>query len=305
MKSFALLVALLLHATGLWNQTDQTARQHLINQSLGQSLTGSIIELKSSEKLLSIPVRQRVMPVDIGAKNVLAVDVDTMLTLYSKNPGEKVPIASITKIVTILTILERHSLDEIVTIKKLPDYTPDDDTMGLVEGDSLTVRQLVQAALIKSANDSADALALWDAGSIPKFTSRMNAALARWGVTDSHFTSASGLTETNNYATASDLARIGKLILTNPFLRDTVKTTSLTVTSSQNHQFELKTTNTLLENSLLYGIKTGYTFASGECLLGITTIDGHSVITVILGSNDRFGDTVRLINWIESSYQWL
>lgn len=305
MKSLAIFIALILHSTGLWSHTEEVARGHLAAQALGRPVTAIIAQPKQNTVIASLPVKQHDSSLDLGAKNVLAVDASTMLPLYSKNPGAKVPIASITKVVTALTILQRHSLNEVVTIKKLPIYGPDDDIMGLSEGDSLTVRELLQAALIKSANDAADALALWDAGSTQKFTTHMNLALAGWGITDSHFSSPSGLQDTNNYATASDLARIGKLILTNQFIKDTVKTTSFAVTSSQNHRFNLNNTNTLLENSLLYGIKTGYTLASGECLLGITTISGHAVITVILGSNDRFGDTVRLINWIESSYQWL
>lgn len=177
--------------------------------------------------------------------------------------------------------------------------------MGLVEGDTLTVRQLMQAILIKSANDAADALAIWDAGSIPKFTSRMNSSVTDWGIPDTNFASPSGLQDKNNYATATSLAKIGKLILTNQFVRDTVKTRSITLTSSQNRTYELFSTNKLLENDQVYGIKTGYTFASGECFLGITTVNGHSVISVVLGSNDRFGDTERLTNWIGSTYQWL
>ena len=306
MKTIALLAAFVLHATGLWGLSDGVARQHLTKQVFDHSIVeNNHAEPVASINHISFPVRQRTTPLDLDARNILAVDAATMMPLYAKNPGSKVPIASITKTVTVLTILQHHSLDEIVTIKSLPNYTPEDDTIGLIVGDTLTVRQLIQASLIQSANDAADALAIWDAGSIPKFTMRMNAALADWGISDSHFVSPSGLQDTDNYANASDLARIGKLILTNSFVAETVKTGNISITSGQNHTYQLNNTNSLLENGLLYGIKTGYTLASGECLLGITTINGHSVITVILGSNDRFGDTVRLINWIGSSYQWL
>ena len=305
MKSFALAISLLLHATGLWSHTEPNAREHLTNQALGQPVLADIPRLEPVVSNAGIPFKQNDIGLDLGAKATLAVDTTTMLPLYSKNADAKVPIASITKTVTALTILQRHALDEVVTIKKLPIYAPEDDTMGLTEGDTLTVRQLVQAAMIKSANDAADALALWDAGTIPKFTVHMNNALKGWGITDSHFASSSGLQDINNFATASDLARIGKLILTNSFIKSTVNTSHINITSGQNHVFELNNTNILLENGRLYGIKTGYTVASGECLLGITTIHDHPVITVILGSNDRFGDTVRLINWIGSSYQWL
>ncbi len=306
MKTFAISLAFILHATGLWSHTDPIAREHLTNQALGQSVNAPQSSLSTQvNQLVGIPVRQRDSPLDLSAKNFLAVDADTMLPLNAKNSNAKVPIASITKTITILTILQRHNINEVVTIKKLPQYGPEDDTIGLIEGDKLSVHDLVQAALIQSANDAADALALWDSGSTSRFTTRMNEALSGWGITDSHFVSPSGLQDTNNYATASDLAKIGKLILTNEFVKTTVKTTSSSITTEQNHTYQLKNTNALLENGLLYGIKTGYTLASGECLLGLTTINGHSVITVILGSNDRFSDTVRLINWIGSSYQWL
>ncbi|MEO7617366.1 MAG: serine hydrolase [Candidatus Saccharibacteria bacterium] len=305
MKTFALIISLLLHGSGLWSHTEPNARQHLASQALGGPISAAPTYTSRVASVINLPIKQSNAEFDLDTKSVLAVDAVTMLPLFAKNAEAKVPIASITKAITALTILQRHSLDEVVTIKKLPIYAPEDDTMGLIEGDTFTVRQLVQAAMIKSANDAADALALWDAGTIPKFTTRMNTAVAGWGITSSHFASPSGLQDTNNYATASDLARIGKLILTNSFIKTTVGTAHIGITSGQNHQFELNNTNILLENGRLYGIKTGYTVASGECLLGITTIHDHSVITVILGSNDRFGDTVRLINWIGSSYQWL
>ena len=306
MKAFALSLAFVLHATGLWAHTDPVAREHLTNQAMGQAANAANVSTSADiPKLVGLPLRQRDIPLDTSAKNVFSVDTETMLPLYSKNPDAKVPIASITKTVTVITFLQRHNLNEVVTIKKLPQYGPEDETIGLVEGDKLSVRFLIQAALIQSANDAADALALWDAGTTTKFASHMNEALKEWGITGSHFASPSGLQDTNNYATASDLAKIGKLILTNQFVKATVKTKTATITTEQNHSYQLNNTNALLENGLLYGIKTGYTLASGECFLGITTVNGHEVITVILGSNDRFGDTVRLINWIGSSYQWL
>lgn len=305
MKEFALFLALFLNSTGLWTQTDQVAKEKIASQALGQQIEINSKPASANASVISLPVRQRETPLELGAKSSLAVDAQSMLTLYSKNPDEKVPIASITKTVTALTILKRHNLDEVVTIKSLPEYGPEDDTMGLVEGDTMTVRQLIQAILIKSANDAADALAIWDAGSIPKFTNRMNISVREWGIPDTNFAGPSGLQDKNNFATATSLVKIGKLVMTNKFVQETVKTPSITLTSGQNRTYELFSTNKLLENGQVYGIKTGYTLASGECFLGITTINNRAVITVVLGSNDRFGDTVRLTNWIGSTYQWL
>lgn len=168
----------------------------------------------------------------------------------------------------------------------------------------MTVGDLVKASLIASDNDAADTLAIDDAGSLKAFITKMNAKLEQWGISDAHFNSAEGLTDTNNYSSAVALAKIAKLALTNPTIASDVKLSTATISDSTGKSFALTTTDELLASGQFYGIKTGYTDAAGQCFVGLAHVNGHDVITVVLHSNDRFGDTMRLLNWIQGAWQW-
>jgi serine-type D-Ala-D-Ala carboxypeptidase (penicillin-binding protein 5/6) len=204
-----------------------------------------------------------------------------------------------------LVILSRHTPDERITLPALPAYKPEDERIGLFAGESYTVGDLVQAALINSANDAADALALYDAGAIPKFAARMNAKMTEWGITSARFSNPTGLFDNDNNASTEALGKIAGLALTNAFLRQTILKPEAAITSATGRVINLVSTNKLLATGQFYGIKTGYTPAAGECFVGLTRINGHEVITVVLGAGDRFGATQSLANWISRNYQWL
>jgi len=102
----------------------------------------------------------------------IAVDRQTATVLYSKNAGTHRPIASVTKLVTAIVILSRHSTDEMVTIPTLPEYPLEAETIGLVPGERFKIGDLLEGLLVPSGNDAADALAIIDSGSVPKFSAR-------------------------------------------------------------------------------------------------------------------------------------
>jgi D-alanyl-D-alanine carboxypeptidase (penicillin-binding protein 5/6) len=133
----------------------------------------------------------------------------------------------------------------------------------------------------------------------------MNAKTAEWGITDTHFTNPTGLQDAGNYASAEALTKIAGLSLASPLTRQTIRQSSATITSGGGRVIPLQTTNKLLDSGKYYGIKTGYTPAAGECFVGLTRIQGHEVITVVLGAGDRFGTTQTLTNWIGRNWQWL
>jgi D-alanyl-D-alanine carboxypeptidase len=243
--------------------------------------------------------------IDVPAPSAMAIDADTGTVLYAKNIAQKRPIASVTKLATALVILGRHSPDETFIVPALPSYPPEAETIGLVPGDSFRLGNVLEAMLVPSANDAADALAIADSGSVAKFAAKMNAKMTEWGIGDTHFASASGLQDEGNYTTASSLAKIAALAIKNPILAGIVTHTSGTMTSSSGRVYSFNTTNELLATGQFYGIKTGYTPAAGECFVGLTRINGHAVITVILGASDRFGATTTLTNWIGHTWQWL
>jgi D-alanyl-D-alanine carboxypeptidase len=244
-------------------------------------------------------------PLHLSTASAIAIDSGTGATLYAQDSTIRRPIASVTKMVTALVILSRHDLTDTITIPTLPNYLPEDEIIGLVPGETYSVQDLLRALLIQSANDSADALAIADAGSIPKFAALMNNKMNEWGIVGTRFVGPSGLIDTGSYATADALSKIARLLLTNTFLRQTVSERSGVITSGSGHTIKLITTNQLLSTGKFYGIKTGYTAGAGECFVGLTRVDGHEVVTVVLGASGRFDTTQSLANWISRNWIWL
>jgi D-alanyl-D-alanine carboxypeptidase (penicillin-binding protein 5/6) len=306
LKTLALIIALALHATGLWDRLPEHTQGQLSQAATAtaQSTSGEIA-IAHTASTGPLPIRAGTDPLHLAAAGAIAIDATTSTVLYAQDPGARRPIASISKLITCLVILSRHGVDEKFVVPALPTYQTADELMGLVPGETYRVGDLVTAALVPSANDAADALALYDAGTTPKFTARMNAMMNEWGITGTRFSSPTGLQDKDNYATAAALAKIAQLALINPTITDTIKLTTATVSSTSGRTFNLTSTNKLLATGQFYGIKTGYTPAAGECFVGLTRIQGHEVITVVLGADDRFGATQELANWIGHTWQWL
>jgi D-alanyl-D-alanine carboxypeptidase (penicillin-binding protein 5/6) len=316
MKMLALVTTLALHFTGLWSHMPAHTRTSLTTAAVGSSaLSASNPAASAASAATSTttaapfpawPIRTTTdQPPRIPAASAFAVDTASGTVLYAQNAGARRPLASITKLVTIMVILSRHNPTEPVKIPTLPTYSSDDELLGLIPGETYTVRDLVQAALINSANDAADALARWDAGTTAKFAAEMNTKVADWGITGTHFSNPTGLQDTGNYTSAQSLAKIAQLALVSPLIRQTVSESSGVITSTSGRALNLSTTNDLLASGQFYGIKTGYTLAAGECFVGLTRIQDHDVITVVLGAGDRFGATEQLRTWIDQNYQWL
>ncbi len=308
MKILALALAFALQTTGLWPHLDESTRNKIAHQAVGQpasNISPSTTDLPPVTSL-TLPIRTNPdAPKLETTTSVLALDRTSATPLYAQNDHQQRPIASITKLVTALVILSRHDPDDTVTIPQLPKYGPEDYVIGLTPGDKYQLSDLVKAALVPSANDAADALAIYDSGSPAKFASQMNSKMAAWDISGTHFTNPSGLQDTGNYATATALGKIALLSLENPVIQDAVKEPFVTIRSTSGRTLSHTSTNILLPTGQFHGIKTGYTLAAGQCFVGLTRIDGHDVITVVLGSKDRFGQTQSLVNWIGRSYQWL
>jgi D-alanyl-D-alanine carboxypeptidase (penicillin-binding protein 5/6) len=307
MKILALIVILALHATGLWPHLSDSNRQQLTSRATLSApiASTSTAAAEAPGPIQPLPIRTTTDTLDLNTAAAIAIDRQTATVLYSKNAGAHRPIASVTKLVTALVILSRHKTDEIVTIPTLPEYPVEAETIGLIAGDRFKIGDLLEGVLVPSGNDAADALAIIDSGSIPKFASRMNAKMTEWGIEGTHFASPSGLQDSGNFTSAAALGKIAGLSLDSPFLTKTVGLTDVNFTSSSGRSYNLKTTNQLLASGQFYGIKTGYTLAAGECFVGLTRVNGHEVITVVLGADNRFGATTTLTNWIGHNWQWL
>ncbi|MDH5596688.1 MAG: D-alanyl-D-alanine carboxypeptidase [Candidatus Peregrinibacteria bacterium] len=243
---------------------------------------------------------------DIGAKAAILMDYDTGLVLYKKNSDEQMAMASLTKIMTAIIILENHALDEVVTVGS---------NFSGIEGVKIWIRQyeqlyvedLLKALLIRSAGDAAMALAEYHSGSVEAFVEEMNERARTLNLTDTHFENPIGLDADDHYSTAFDLAILSKHALHMSAFRSIVGMEEARIESVDrkiDHYF--KTTNKLLGSYLnILGVKTGTTYAAGESLINLARNEaGREVIAVLLNSPDRFQENKSMIDWAFRSHEW-
>lgn len=251
-----------------------------------------------------IPVVLRVSSIpNLSAESFILIDNDTNTVLLSKNPNVKIYPASTTKLATALTALNIYPLDEVITI---PQEYKEGKVMGLKFGEKITVRSLISALLIYSANDSAFNLAFHHPDGVEGFVKEMNLIAQKYNLKDTNFTNFDGIHDPNHYSTAYDLSQFGRIAIKNPIIRDIVKTKKIVVTDIDNHiQHNLESTNELLDVvPEIEGLKTGWTPEASGCFVGLININGHKLISVVAQSSDRFSDTRQIINWAKENIEW-
>jgi D-alanyl-D-alanine carboxypeptidase (penicillin-binding protein 5/6) len=222
------------------------------------------------------------------------VDADTGLYLAGKNPDERLPIASTTKIMTALLALEEGAnLNEEVVIsgqaERFVGFTY--SNIGLIKGERLSVRELLEAALIPSGTEAVYALAEHlGGGSVDVFVEDMNQEADSMGLKNTHFENPAGLDARGHYSSARDLATIARTAMENPTFADIVDTEQAKI-STQNREIEVFNTNNLLyAYPEATGIKTGTSPKAGPCLVTSATEGGESYIAVVL---DAAGEAYR------------
>jgi D-alanyl-D-alanine carboxypeptidase (penicillin-binding protein 5/6) len=245
----------------------------------------------------------------LSARSVLVMDQDSGVVMYEKNPHLRLLPASTVKIMTALVALEHYALDEVLVVPLVSDEGQD---MELSAGEQMTVKNLLSGLLVASANDAALTLAQNYPGGEEAFVAAMNKKAEELNLVDSFFANPTGLDQAEtlgkppSYTTTLDLARLGMEALKNPVFAQLVATPKMVVTDTTGkivHElFNINELVTYLEG--VRGIKTGWTENAGECLVAYTEREGKGVITVVLGSNDRFGETKALIDWAFTNHQW-
>ena len=249
-------------------------------------------------KITSVP------PPSLSAGSALVLDPVSGVILYEKNPNERFSPASTTKIMTALVALEKFNPDEILTVKTVEKTGR---IMGLKEGERLTFENLLYGLLVHSANDAAVTLAENYPGGRESFISAMNRVAKKLNMKNTHFVNETGFEQDKHYISSIDLARLATFALENPIFLKTVETKKITVwdvTKTEAHLLE--NVNKLLgEIPGLYGVKTGWTENAGECLVAATEREGRKIITVVLKSADRFGETEKLVNWAFLNHRWI
>lgn len=249
----------------------------------------------------------------VSAMSIFAVDVDSGVFLYKKNEDERFFPASTTKMITALTALDYYDLENTIEVHGVK---VEGQKMGLLEGEKISIRDLISGLLIYSANDAAEALAYSycfpGQPKTPKncgraaFIEAMNLKAKQLNLDNSNFVNPSGLDSIGHLTTAKDLSRIAIAGMKNPFFRSVVGTKEETVISQDGRiKHKLVNLNELLGtvNGVL-GVKTGWTENAKENLVTYIDRDGKKVVIVLMGSDDRFGDTKRIIDYIYTNYEW-
>ena len=256
----------------------------------------AIVPIKKENLFTEIPT--------ISAESTIVIDKESAAILFSQNPDKQLYPASITKVMTALVALEKLNLDQIVTISEESQAVG--NTIHLQDGEQITVGELMKGLLIASGNDAAYALATAYPGGYYKFVERKNEKAKELHMENTHFVSVSGVEEEGHVTTARDIATLVKEAMKNQLFAETVKIKQASISDiSGTIAHQLYSTNKLLGTVQgVEGIKTGWTTQAGECLVTQTTRDGHTLITVVLNSQDRFGDSRRLIEWIFAMHEW-
>jgi D-alanyl-D-alanine carboxypeptidase (penicillin-binding protein 5/6) len=238
----------------------------------------------------------------VSADRVIVIDTASDEVLFEKNPDKRGAIASTTKLLTALLVVEAGDLDKLITVEQ-SDTQCAPVRLGIKTGEQYTRRQLLTAVLVKSSNDIAQALARDNAGSVEAFAAKMNAKCAELGLKNSHYVNPHGLpsrTEDEPYSTARDLSVIARACDKQTDIRQIVKLTSFSFKWPNGKVTELANTNRVLRTaSYCDGMKTGYTDAAGYCLVASGERNGRRRIVVVL--NDTEGgvwrDAQALLDW--------
>ncbi len=247
-------------------------------------------------------------PPPVAAHSVVMLNADTGQVLYSQNPDDRLAMASTTKMMTALLIIENcKDLDAKVTTSQRAAEVGE-SSIFLQAGESLTVREMLNGMLIQSGNDAATALAEFEAGSVEAFAEQMNRKAAQLGMTNTHFTNPHGIDDPNHYTSAADFAKLGRELMKHKEICEIVKRPEYTIPSpGQPWPRSLVNHNHLLEQyPFINGIKTGYTDAAGQCIVISASENGVNLILAYMGGpslGERDSDVVNLVRFGFDSYR--
>ena len=224
--------------------------------------------------------------------------------LYEKNGNKQTPMASTTKIMTAIVVLENANLKDVVTIDSKAAGIGG-SRLGLSKNDKITVNDLLYGLLLRSGNDAAIALANYVGGSVSGFADMMNKKAEEMGLKNSHFIVPHGLDNDGHYTTAYELAKMADYALKIDKFKEIVSTKSTTI-NINGYPKSINNTNQLLGSvSGVYGVKTGFTNGAGRCLVSSCKRDNLDIITVVIGANttkERTSDTIKLIEYANERF---
>lgn len=290
MKKIAILVILLLILFPIFvladDEEEEEYNQNEIQDLIVESASSSAEEPK------------------INARAAIIYDRTTKQIIWGKNENEKRAMASTTKIMTALVVLENSNLSDVVTISKKAAGTGG-SRLKISAGDKITVNDLLYGLMLRSGNDAAVALAEHVGGSIEGFADLMNKKAKELGLNNTNFVTPHGLDNENHYTTAYELAVLTDYALNNETFAKIVNTKSTSISINGNTR-NIYNTNELLGYMLgVDGVKTGFTNGAGRCLVTSCTRDDNQIITIVLGCDtkkQRTSDSTKLIEYAFKNY---
>ena len=252
------------------------------------------------------PVRDFNVPEpEINAEAAILLDVASNKLLYVKNINKRLPIASLTKLMTAIVVVENLDLDEVYIV---PAESVNVDGLGadLYRGEKIKGRDLLKIMLIKSSNDAAIAFVMAAQKRGIDLVGNMNQKARDVGMHDTRFSDAAGLNDDESFSTASDLVKLVRQAADYELISETSRMPSAEIIALTSRIYRITNTNQLLRRipDIIIG-KTGYTDkALGTMALEVGLGGDNRVISIVLGSDDRFGETIKLIDWAKRAYKW-
>lgn len=241
----------------------------------------------------------------ISAESYCLMDHDTKEILASRNEHKKLPIASTTKIMTAVVVSEHISPDKIITVDRRAAGV-EGSSVYLYQNERITVRDLLYALLLESANDAAEALAYGVCGSIERFADLMNEKAKSLGMENSHFVNPHGLYHEDHYSTAYDMALLTSFAMTSPLVSEIMATENYRATldaDKSEYRFFSNHNRLLKMYDDCIGGKTGFTKASGRCLATASCRDGKLLTAMTINAPDDWNDHIILYEYAFSLYK--
>lgn len=247
----------------------------------------------------------------LSSRYALVLDRDSKAILYSKDENKRVPMASTTKIMTAIVLLENLGVNNDFTLNTQIEVCKQagaigGSRLGLKAGDKITINDLLYGLMLCSGNDAAIQIAVSIGGSVEGFANLMNQKAQELGLKDSHFVTPHGLDEEQHYTTAYELALIADYALNIEKISEVVKAKTYTVSINGNSKTITNTNELLGYLNGVNGVKTGFTNGAGRCLVTSVDRNGFNIITVVLGADTkkiRTKDSISLIEYTYSNYE--
>ncbi len=240
-----------------------------------------------------------------SGKAMCVIEKDSKRVLYSKNLNDQLPMASTTKVVTAITVLEHcKDLEQLIQVADCS-IGVEGTSIYLQKGETIKVKDLLYGLMLRSGNDAATALACHIGGSVEGFASLMNELALSVGAENSNFVNPHGLHHDNHYTTAYDLALISAYALNNPIFKEIVSTRNYVIeaTNKSDKRYLTNKNKLLLNLEGCCGVKTGFTTKAGRCLVSACERDNATYVCVVLNCGPMFEESTALLDSCFENYE--